>query len=183
MVGRLVRQLVRSLCGRSAHQSVRRTAKKSFSNTPFGVSFQVLFPVASMRRLDLWTRYYIRWNPTMQPQVGVIILHISFCPTWRNRQTFIASQRFASLLLEMPYEHYRAKSGMPPPSGPRGAVSSFLLNFLAHATDYTEKLGLLVVFWEQKKMRLLFDVVFLLVGLSRISTSILPPFSFLNMTI
>ena len=22
-----------------------------------------------MRRLDLWTRYYIRWNPTMQPQV------------------------------------------------------------------------------------------------------------------
>lgn len=59
----------------------------------------------------------------------------------------------------------------------------FLLNFLAHATDYIEKLGLLVVFWEQKKMRLLFDLVFLLVGLSRISTSILPPFSFLNMTI
>lgn len=53
----------------------------------------------------------------------------------------------------------------------------FLLNFLAHATDYTEKLGLLVVFWEQKKMRSLFDLVFLLVGLSRISTSILPPFS------
>lgn len=74
---------------------------------------------------------------------------------------------------------------MPPPSGPRGAVSSFSIFtvFLAHATDYTEKLGLLVVFWEQKKMRLLFDLVFLLVGLSRISTSILPPFSFLNMTI
>lgn len=74
---------------------------------------------------------------------------------------------------------------MPPPSGPRGAVSSFsfFTEFLAHATDYTEKLGLLVVFWEQKKMRLLFDLVFLLVGLSRISTSILPPFSFLNMTI
>ena len=104
---------------------MRRSAKKSFSNIPFGVSFQVLFPVASMRRLDLWTRYYIRWNPTMQPQVGVIILHISFCPTWRNRQTFIASQRFASLLLEIPYKHYCAKSGMPPPSGPRGAVSSF----------------------------------------------------------
>lgn len=78
-----------------------------------------------MRRLDLWTRYYIRWNPTMQPQVRVIILHISFCPTWRNRQTFIASQRFATLLLEITFKHYRAKSGMPPPSGPRGAVSSF----------------------------------------------------------
>ena len=54
-----------------------------------------------------------------------VILHISFCPTWRNRQTFIASQRFASLLLEITFKHYRAKSGMPPPSGPRGAVSSF----------------------------------------------------------
>ena len=45
--------------------------------------------------------------------------------SWRNRQTFIASQRFASLLLEITFKHYRAKSGMPPLTGPRGAVSSF----------------------------------------------------------
>ncbi|EDO44480.1 predicted protein [Nematostella vectensis] len=28
----------------------------------------VLFPVPSLRRLELWTRYYIRWNPRMQAQ-------------------------------------------------------------------------------------------------------------------
>ncbi|XP_072040453.1 phosphatidylinositol-3,5-bisphosphate 3-phosphatase MTMR2-like isoform X2 [Amphiura filiformis] len=28
----------------------------------------VLFPVASMRRIELWTTYYIRWNPRMKPQ-------------------------------------------------------------------------------------------------------------------
>ncbi|XP_033103102.1 myotubularin-related protein 2-like isoform X2 [Anneissia japonica] len=28
----------------------------------------VLFPVASMRRIELWTSYYIRWNPRMKPQ-------------------------------------------------------------------------------------------------------------------
>uniref|UniRef100_A0A4W3J848 Phosphatidylinositol-3,5-bisphosphate 3-phosphatase MTMR2 n=1 Tax=Callorhinchus milii TaxID=7868 RepID=A0A4W3J848_CALMI len=28
----------------------------------------VLYPVASMRHLELWVRYYIRWNPRMRPQ-------------------------------------------------------------------------------------------------------------------
>ncbi|ELU08223.1 hypothetical protein CAPTEDRAFT_154749 [Capitella teleta] len=28
----------------------------------------VLFPVASMRRIELWTGYYLRWNPRMRPQ-------------------------------------------------------------------------------------------------------------------
>ncbi|XP_064636835.1 myotubularin-related protein 2-like isoform X2 [Lineus longissimus] len=28
----------------------------------------VLYPVASMRRIELWSRYYIRWNPRMRPQ-------------------------------------------------------------------------------------------------------------------
>ncbi|XP_072170820.1 phosphatidylinositol-3,5-bisphosphate 3-phosphatase MTMR2-like [Diadema setosum] len=31
----------------------------------------VLFPVASMRRIELWTSYYIRWNPRMRPQEPV----------------------------------------------------------------------------------------------------------------
>ncbi|XP_063955284.1 myotubularin-related protein 2-like isoform X2 [Lytechinus pictus] len=31
----------------------------------------VLFPVASMRRIELWTSYYIRWNPRMKPQEPV----------------------------------------------------------------------------------------------------------------
>lgn len=46
------------------------TRTMEFSNPLYAPHLHqhVLFPVASMRRLDLWTRYYIRWNPTMQPQ-------------------------------------------------------------------------------------------------------------------
>lgn len=32
-------------------------------------SNHVLFPVVSMRHLELWVGYYIRWNPRMRPQV------------------------------------------------------------------------------------------------------------------
>ncbi|XP_073253195.1 phosphatidylinositol-3,5-bisphosphate 3-phosphatase MTMR2-like isoform X2 [Porites lutea] len=47
------------------------TRAMEFSNPLYAPHLHqhVLFPVASMRRLDLWTRYYIRWNPTMQPQL------------------------------------------------------------------------------------------------------------------
>ena len=37
----------------------------------------MLFPVVSMRHLELWVGYYIRWNPRMRPQV------------WANYLTFI----------------------------------------------------------------------------------------------
>ncbi|XP_061620606.1 myotubularin-related protein 2-like isoform X2 [Phyllopteryx taeniolatus] len=30
---------------------------------------RVLYPLASCRRLELWTNYYARWNPRMRPQV------------------------------------------------------------------------------------------------------------------
>lgn len=33
-------------------------------------SGRVLSPVASMRHLELWVAYYIRWNPRMRQQVG-----------------------------------------------------------------------------------------------------------------
>ena len=33
---------------------------------------QVLFPSASIRKLQLWTGYYLRWNPRMRPQVGPV---------------------------------------------------------------------------------------------------------------
>ena len=33
------------------------------------VHAHVLFPVASLRRIHLWTSYYCRWNPRMRPQV------------------------------------------------------------------------------------------------------------------
>lgn len=30
---------------------------------------QVLYPSASIRKLELWKGYYLRWNPRMRPQV------------------------------------------------------------------------------------------------------------------
>lgn len=30
----------------------------------------VLYPMASLRHLELWLSYYVRWNPRMMPQVG-----------------------------------------------------------------------------------------------------------------
>lgn len=42
---------------------------EDFTN-PLYVSYcdHVLYPVASMRHLELWTGYYVRWNPRMKPQ-------------------------------------------------------------------------------------------------------------------
>uniref|UniRef100_A0A5F8G7P3 Phosphatidylinositol-3,5-bisphosphate 3-phosphatase MTMR2 n=1 Tax=Monodelphis domestica TaxID=13616 RepID=A0A5F8G7P3_MONDO len=42
---------------------------EDFTN-PLYVSYSnhVLYPVASMRHLELWVGYYIRWNPRMKPQ-------------------------------------------------------------------------------------------------------------------
>nr|XP_057942279.1 myotubularin-related protein 2 [Doryrhamphus excisus] len=45
---------------------------EEFSN-PLYVNFSnhVLFPVVSLRHLELWVGYYIRWNPRMRPQEPV----------------------------------------------------------------------------------------------------------------
>ncbi|XP_068274614.1 myotubularin-related protein 2 isoform X2 [Nyctibius grandis] len=45
---------------------------EEFTN-PLYVSYSnhVLYPVASMRHLELWVGYYIRWNPRMKPQEPV----------------------------------------------------------------------------------------------------------------
>ncbi|XP_028903731.1 myotubularin-related protein 2 isoform X4 [Ornithorhynchus anatinus] len=45
---------------------------EDFTN-PLHVSYanHVLYPVASMRHLELWVGYYIRWNPRMKPQEPV----------------------------------------------------------------------------------------------------------------
>ena len=40
------------------------------------VEQHVLFPVASLRQLRLWTNYYCRWNPRIRPQVIMVIFHI-----------------------------------------------------------------------------------------------------------
>ncbi|XP_062850244.1 myotubularin-related protein 1a isoform X2 [Trichomycterus rosablanca] len=45
---------------------------EDFTN-PFYVNYenQVLYPLASLRHLELWVSYYVRWNPRMRPQVPV----------------------------------------------------------------------------------------------------------------
>lgn len=34
---------------------------------------RALYPVASMRHLELWVNYYIRWNPRIRQQVGHLL--------------------------------------------------------------------------------------------------------------
>lgn len=53
---------------------------EDFTNPLFGsYSNHVLYPVASMRHLELWVGYYIRWNPRMKPQVHMY--NIQYDPT------------------------------------------------------------------------------------------------------
>ncbi|KAJ1113365.1 hypothetical protein NDU88_001611 [Pleurodeles waltl] len=49
---------------------------EDFTN-PLYVNYcdHVLFPVASMRHLELWTGYYVRWNPRMKPQEPIYSRH------------------------------------------------------------------------------------------------------------
>lgn len=39
-------------------------------------SGRVLYPVASMRHLELWVTYYIRWNPRIRQQVGLPVFSL-----------------------------------------------------------------------------------------------------------
>ncbi|XP_067257743.1 myotubularin-related protein 1a isoform X2 [Chanodichthys erythropterus] len=45
---------------------------EDFTN-PFYVDYEnhVLYPLATLRHLELWTGYYVRWNPRMRPQMPV----------------------------------------------------------------------------------------------------------------
>uniref|UniRef100_A0AAY4A4E5 phosphatidylinositol-3,5-bisphosphate 3-phosphatase n=1 Tax=Denticeps clupeoides TaxID=299321 RepID=A0AAY4A4E5_9TELE len=45
---------------------------EDFTN-PFYVNYEhhVLYPLTSLRHLELWVSYYVRWNPRMRPQVPV----------------------------------------------------------------------------------------------------------------
>ncbi|KAK3546515.1 hypothetical protein QTP70_026370 [Hemibagrus guttatus] len=52
---------------------------EDFTN-PFYVDYknQVLYPLASLRHLELWVGYYVRWNPRMRPQFKLIIPVLRF---------------------------------------------------------------------------------------------------------
>lgn len=53
---------------------------EEFTN-PLFVNYtnHVLFPVVSLRHLELWVGYYIRWNPRMRPQVRGYLLQENWC--------------------------------------------------------------------------------------------------------
>lgn len=55
----------------------------------------VLFPVASMRRIELWTGYYCRWNPRMRPQEP---LHL------RNRELLVLKAQLQKKVEELQKE-------------------------------------------------------------------------------
>jgi len=45
-------------------------------------SGRVLYPVASMRHLELWVTYYIRWNPRIRQQVWQLLCLLKYALTW-----------------------------------------------------------------------------------------------------
>jgi len=55
----------------------------------------VLFPVASLRRINLWLGYYMRWNPHMRPQEPI---HV------RNRELLLLKEQLQKRLEELQRE-------------------------------------------------------------------------------
>lgn len=52
-------------------------------------SGRVLYPVASMRHLELWVTYYIRWNPRIRQQVrlSMVLPHFTVWIRWPLNNT------------------------------------------------------------------------------------------------
>ena len=61
----------------------------------FPPSPKVLFPSPSIRKLQLWTGYYLRWNPRMRPQVSHMIQVLPWQPISGNHG--LVSRLFSSL--------------------------------------------------------------------------------------
>lgn len=63
-------------------------------------SGRVLYPVASMRHLELWVTYYIRWNPRIRQQVGLPLFVRMYWDLLRSHQfqAFIILEKCVSLL-------------------------------------------------------------------------------------
>jgi myotubularin-related protein 1/2 len=61
----------------------------------------VLHPVASLRRIELWTNYYVRWNPRMRPQEPI---HL------RNRELLALRDQLLRRLDELQREQEAKKA-------------------------------------------------------------------------
>ncbi|XP_076446766.1 phosphatidylinositol-3,5-bisphosphate 3-phosphatase MTMR2-like [Babylonia areolata] len=86
--------------------------QEEFTNPLYAayVHAHVLFPVASLRRIQLWTAYYCRWNPRMRPQEPI---HL------RNRELLVLKaqlqRRVEELQKELANKHARATLQPSPP--------------------------------------------------------------------
>ncbi|OWF52926.1 myotubularin-related protein 2-like [Mizuhopecten yessoensis] len=78
--------------------------KEEFINPLYAayIHQHVLFPVASMRRIELWTGYYCRWNPRMRPQEPI---HL------RNRELIILKAQLQKNVEELQQELEARNSG------------------------------------------------------------------------
>lgn len=74
--------------------SLINSQREDFTNALYASHIHnvVIFPVASLRRLQLWTAYYVRWNPSMKPQEPV---HL------RNRQLLLMKTQLRERLQEL----------------------------------------------------------------------------------
>ncbi|XP_064607720.1 myotubularin-related protein 2-like isoform X2 [Liolophura sinensis] len=70
----------------------------------------VIFPVASLRRLELWTAYYCRWNPRLRPQEPI---HL------RNRELLILKSQLQKRVDELQKELEVKNARGSVPSSPR----------------------------------------------------------------
>lgn len=53
--------------------SLINSAKSAYTNPFYTKELnRALYPVASMRHLELWVNYYIRWNPRIRQQVSLV---------------------------------------------------------------------------------------------------------------
>ena len=68
--------------------------KDEFTNALYAAHLHnhVIFPVASVRRLEVWTGYYLRWNPNMRPQEPVQL---------RNRELLLLKAQLQQKLREL----------------------------------------------------------------------------------
>ncbi|XP_050416998.1 myotubularin-related protein 2 isoform X2 [Patella vulgata] len=77
----------------------------------------VLFPVASLRRIELWTGYYCRWNPRMRPQEPI---HL------RNRELLVLKTQLQQKVedLQRELETKNARAALEP--SPQKSVPSLV---------------------------------------------------------
>uniref|UniRef100_A0A8C9TF10 phosphatidylinositol-3,5-bisphosphate 3-phosphatase n=1 Tax=Scleropages formosus TaxID=113540 RepID=A0A8C9TF10_SCLFO len=89
---------------------------EDFTN-PFYVNYEnhVIYPVASLRHLELWVSYYVRWNPRMRPQMPVHqhLKELLVLRTELQKKVEELQRDVASSLRTRTHTHARSSSSPP----------------------------------------------------------------------